>query len=116
MLEDPKPDRVTHPRRRVVLGEADTARAELAGIAEDAGGKKPKKVQPTADEGLQVLHAQLVRWTNDTDGGQAAEHHTIEDLNDEQLAEDSYAWYEPAEVVRARRIRPDMLLQIDPDR
>lgn len=115
LLEDLKPGCVTYLRQRVVLGDADVARADLAGAAEDSGSK-PKKTQPTADEWLEVLHAQLAPWTANTDGVQAVEHHPVEDLNNEQLEEDPYADYEPAEVVRARRIRPDMLLQIDPDR
>lgn len=118
LLEDLKPQQVTHRRRRVLLGDADAARAEQAGAAEDSDGKKPKKVQPTADEWLEVLHAQLVPWTADTDGGRAVEHGSVEDPKDDQPEEeeeDRYADYQPAEVVRARRIRPDMLLEIDAD-
>lgn len=120
LLEAFKPDRVTHPRRRVVLGDADAARAALAESAEDGDGKRPKKTQPTADEWLELLNAQLVLWTAAADAaglpGQDSEQGTAEDDDEPLGEEDLYADYEPAETVRARRIRPDMLLQVDPDR
>lgn len=115
LLEAFKPDCVTHPRQQVLLGDADAARAELAGAAEDSG-KKPKKIQPTADEWLEVLNAQLVPWTVDPDQVEVPEQAAPLDPIPEQPEEDHYLDYEPIEAVRARRVAPNMLLLLEPGR
>ena len=71
---------------------------------------------PAWKTALEVLHAQLVPWTADTDAAHAVEHGWVEDPKvDQPEEEDRYADYQPAEVVRARRIRPDMLVKVDSD-
>ena len=115
LLEDLKPGCVTHPRRAVLLGDADAARADLAGAAEGSGSK-PKKTQPTSDEWLEVLNAQLVPWTAPRTKVEVSEHEAATDPVANKPEEDCDLDYEPVEAVRARRVAPNMLLLLEPGR
>ena len=115
LLEDLKPGCVTYPRQRVVLGDAGAARADLAGAAEGSGSK-PKKTQPTADEWLEVLNAQLVPSTAHRDQAEVSGHEATTDSGAIQPEEDCELDYDPIETVRARRVASNMLLLLEPGR
>jgi len=95
LLERLRPATVTHPRRRVQLGNAEEARTAQTQPGLESGAK-PEKAPAVCDEWLEVLAASLVPYVAEVDG-------------------ERFAGYGLAEPVRARWLQPGMLLLHDED-